>query len=337
MLGALQRSPCVVAFSGGRDSSAILAEATRVARAHGLADPVPHTLRFGDAPRTAEEEWQELVIRHLGLKSWSRRVVTDELDALGPIALDVIRRYGVHWPPNVHTFQLLLEPARGGALITGNGGDELFTPWVGHRISLLRRGRTLPRRHDVRPLALYLLPKSLLIRRSIRRGHYRLPWLAPGPARELQRTFATSSVQLGRSWAGELEEYLRSRYLEVGNGFTGAMARDGGVELVEPFFDPAYVRSVAVAAPAEGYSSRTAAMENLFGDLLPPQISSRSSKAVFTEVFGGPQTRSFAERWTGAGLDPSLVEPEVLRDVWLAPVIDIRALVPIQAAWLASS
>ena len=41
LLGALQRAPCVVAFSGGRDSSALLAEATRVARVHGLEDPVP--------------------------------------------------------------------------------------------------------------------------------------------------------------------------------------------------------------------------------------------------------------------------------------------------------
>jgi asparagine synthase (glutamine-hydrolysing) len=337
LLGALQRSPCVVAFSGGRDSSAALAEATRVARAHGLEDPVPHTLRFGDAPRTAEDEWQELVIRHLGLENWSRRIVTDELDALGPIALDVIRRYGVHWPPNVHTFQLLLEPARGGALITGNGGDELFSPWAGHRIALLRRGRAFPRRYDVRPLMLYLLPTALLVRRSIRRGHYRLPWLAPGPAAELQRTFAAGSVQLEKSWADALEDYLSSRYLEVGNGFTGAMARDAGVALVEPFFDPSYVRSVAATAPAEGYGSRTAAMESLFGDLLPPQVSGRSTKAVFTEVFAGPQTRLFAEQWTGAGVDPSLVEPEVLRDVWLAPVIDIRSLVPIQAAWLASA
>lgn len=337
LLGALRRSPCVVAFSGGRDSSAILAEATRVARAHGLDDPVPHTLRFADAPRADEEEWQELVIRHLGLSNWSKRAVTDELDALGPIALEVIRRYGVHWPPNVHTFQLLLEPARGGSLITGNGGDELFTPWVGHRIALLRQGKARPRRDDLRPLLLYLLPKSLLVRRSVRRGHYRLPWLETATARELQRTFAASSVRLERSWPEELEEYLESRYLEVGSGFTGAMAHDAGVDLVEPFFDPRYVRSVYRDAPAEGYGSRTAAMARLFGDLLPARLPSRSTKAVFTEAFAGPRTRRFAEAWTGAGVDPALVDAAALRSVWLSPLVDIRSLVPLQAAWLASA
>ena len=335
LLGALRRSPCVVAFSGGRDSSAILAETTRVARAHGLDDPVPHTLRFRDAPRADEEDWQELVIRHLGLENWSRRVVTDELDALGPIALDVLRRYGVHWPPNTHTFQLMLEPATGGSLVTGNGGDELFHPWVGHRIALLRRGRALPRREDARWLAMWLLPTAVLAGRARRRDRFRLPWLRPEPAREIQRGFVDELTRIEKEWAEELEVHLRSRYLEVVLGITGAMSRDAGVDLVEPFFDARYVRSVCAAAPREGFGSRTEAMRLLFGDLLPPKVTGRSTKAVFTEVFAGPETRRFAEQWTGSGVDASLVDPDALRETWLAPKVDIRSLVPIQAARLA--
>ncbi len=68
LLQALQQPPVVVAFSGGRDSAAILAKATQVARANGFEDPIPHTLRFPGAPRTSEEDWQELIIRHLGLR-----------------------------------------------------------------------------------------------------------------------------------------------------------------------------------------------------------------------------------------------------------------------------
>ena len=37
VLGALLRPPCVVSFSGGRDSSAALAVATRVARQQGIS------------------------------------------------------------------------------------------------------------------------------------------------------------------------------------------------------------------------------------------------------------------------------------------------------------
>ncbi|HEX8959452.1 MAG TPA: asparagine synthase-related protein [Solirubrobacterales bacterium] len=336
LLEALRRPPCIVAFSGGRDSSAILAEAVRVARAHGLEDPVPCTLRFGDAPRTAEEEWQELVIGHLRLGSWSRREVTDELDALGPIATDVLRRHGVHWPPNIHTFGLMFEVAAGGSLVTGNGGDELFSPWAGHRVALLRRGRALPRRADLRPLARALLPASLLARLSARRGRLRLPWLTPAATDRLSRTYATSLAGIERSWAEALEDYLDSRYLELGLAITGAMARDAGVALVEPFFDSRYVRSVGADAPPEGYASRGAAMARHFGDLLPPRVVGRATKAVFTEVFSGPETRRFAAEWDGSGVDLSLVDPEALREAWLAPVPDLRSLVPLQAAWLAS-
>ena len=40
VLPAVSRPPCVVTFSGGRDSSLVLAVATRVARREGLPDPI---------------------------------------------------------------------------------------------------------------------------------------------------------------------------------------------------------------------------------------------------------------------------------------------------------
>jgi hypothetical protein len=336
LLEALQRPPCVVAFSGGRDSSAILAAAAQVARAHGLEEPIPHTLLFQQAPRTEEDEWQEMVIRHLRLQSWSKRTVSDELDALGPLALDVLRRHGVHWPPNIHTFRLWLEPARGGTLLTGNGGDELFHPFPGHRVALLRRGRALPRRYDLRAILRSLLPDPLLVQWVRRRAWLDLPWLVPDAAREVERRFATTSMRIPRSWGDELERYLDSRYIELGQGITGAIARDAGAQRVDPFFDPRYIGAIAADSPPQGYGSRTAVMDRYFGDLLPPELVGRSTKAVFTEVFVGPETRRFAERWTGSGVDLSLVDPEALRQQWLSPVPDLRSLVPLQAAWLAS-
>lgn len=332
LLEALRRPPCMVAFSGGRDSSAILAEATRVARAHGLEDPVPFTLRFGWAPRTDESEWQEAVVDHLGLDEWSKREVNEELDALGPLALDVLERHGVHWPPNAHTFMLFLEPAAGGSLVTGNGGDELFSPWGGHRISLLRRGRALPRRSDLRPLLLPLFPTWFLSRRP----KYRVPWLREDAALEVGRHFASNLKRFDRSWRDTLERYLNGRYLEVALGTTGAMAQGADVRLVEPFFDARYVRAITADAPPEGYPSRTAAMERHFGDVLPTHVQSRSTKATFTEVFAGPQVRRFAQEWDGTGLDTSLIDPEALRSQWLSERPDIRSLVPLQVAWLAA-
>src|SRR5687768_13200402 len=46
LVPALSRTPCLVAFSGGRDSSAMLAMAVHVARRHGLEHPVPITFRI---------------------------------------------------------------------------------------------------------------------------------------------------------------------------------------------------------------------------------------------------------------------------------------------------
>ena len=66
ILPALARPPCLVSFSGGRDSSSVLAAATRAAAREGLDPPVPVTLRLRDAPMSDEAEWQELVVRDLG-------------------------------------------------------------------------------------------------------------------------------------------------------------------------------------------------------------------------------------------------------------------------------
>lgn len=335
LLKALRHSPCVVAFSGGRDSSALLAEAVRVARAHGLADPIAHTLRLGEAPRSREDEWQEAVVRHVGLREWSKQDVTTQLDLLGPLGASVLRSCGVHWPPNAHTLALLLGAASGGTLITGDGGDELFSGWRWARASLIARGRLRPRRRDMRAMARWLLPEGALARLSEARHPLRLPWLTREAQRRVGIEFAREAAHRQRSWAAALEGHLASRALELALAVLGRMAEDSGARLVQPFFDPAYVRAVAAAAPREGYLHRRAAMEANFGDVLPARLLGRSTKAVFTEAFWGPRSRRFAREWRGGGLDPSLVDAEAVRREWLSPVPDLRSLVPLQAAWLA--
>src|SRR3954463_7149340 len=75
---ALLRPPCVIAFSGGRDSSALLAVATRLAAREGLQPPGAVTQPFPPLPETDESEWQELVARHIGLRDWVRIAHHDE-------------------------------------------------------------------------------------------------------------------------------------------------------------------------------------------------------------------------------------------------------------------
>ena len=147
-LPALRRGRCCVSFSGGRDSSIVLAAATRVARREGLALPTPVTNRFPHAGPTDESEWQELVVRHLGLDDWLRIDHTDALDIVGPVARQVLERHGLLWPFNAHFHVPLLEAAEGGALLTGIGGDELFRerPLGARRVGAAPEGVSAPAR-----------------------------------------------------------------------------------------------------------------------------------------------------------------------------------------------
>lgn len=335
LIPALERPPCWVAFSGGRDSSAILAAATRIARFHGLEDPVPLTLRFALHPRTSETDWQELVVRHLGLARWEISQVTSELEAIGSIAAPALRRHGLYWPPNAHTMARLFQIATGSALITGNGGDEIFTPRTERRPSLREFAGVRPKRRALKYAAYNLFPKPLKIRVWTRRT-LRLPWLRPAALREVRRLYATRYHGAPKSWRDGAGDLLASRYLELTLATFDALARDADVRLVQPFYDSRFLGAVADVAPTNGFPSRAVAMRELFGDLLPQRSIERSSKASFTEVFCGSSCRAFADSWDGTGLDTTLVDTAALRGEWSKARTDFRSLTPLQAAWLAS-
>ena len=90
ILPALLRPPCLVSFSGGRDSAAVLATATALARREGLPVPIPATNVFSSDQDADESSWQETLVRHLGLSDWIRIEHTDELDLIGPYAKQVL-------------------------------------------------------------------------------------------------------------------------------------------------------------------------------------------------------------------------------------------------------
>ena len=77
--------PVAVSFSGGRDSSLLLAVAASAAKRHGLAAPIAITMRFPQAAGTEESRWQELVVRKLGIDDWRIISVGDDLDYLNAI------------------------------------------------------------------------------------------------------------------------------------------------------------------------------------------------------------------------------------------------------------
>jgi hypothetical protein len=88
--------------------------------------------------------------------------------------------------------------------------------------------------------------------------------------------------------------------------------------------------------PREGPAGRTATIDRYFGDLLPREVTRRSTKAVFTEILAGPATRSFAAGWDGIGLPHGLADPASLREQWTRERPDFRSLTALQVAWLAA-
>src|SRR5690625_5036297 len=94
--------PCYVLFAGGRDSSLVLALATRAARDNGVPDPVPVTAVYPGDEKADESRWQQLVLEHLGITERIVLSVTDERTTLGDLATTHLRRRGLVWPEAVH-------------------------------------------------------------------------------------------------------------------------------------------------------------------------------------------------------------------------------------------
>jgi len=328
---ALARPPCVVSFSGGRDSSAVLATAALVARRDGLPLPLPVTLRFPEAPGSQEQGYQEEMIRFLGLPDWERIELTSELDMVGPVAQRHLRRHGVLLPPFAHFHVPVFERAAGGTVLTGLGGDETLTEGP---LGRLRSG--LFRRSSLRALAVAAAPSAvrrwLFVRRRPQEGY---PWLLPEVEQEVLRRRNAWRAGVTDRWDTSLRVWLRTRYAAVRAASLGALARDAGAQVVNVFAEPKVVSGLAGHFGARGPVDRTAAVRELFGDVLPESVIVRRTKAFFDEAYVSDHTRDFVARWTGQGVDPTIVDLDRLAAQWQSVRPRPGSLLLLQRAWLA--
>lgn len=333
---ALRRPPCLVSFSGGRDSSAVLAAAVALARREGLELPIPATHRFPAAPASHEDRWQEDVVAHLALTDWVRNTVTDELDTVGPVAQRVLRRHGVLWPFNAHLHVPLFERAAGGSLLTGVGGDELFGPQRWRAAQALLSGRARPRPRHLATLGLALAPTA--VRREVlaRRHGRRWPWLRPEVDTLIRRRRADWAARTPRRWHAALGWWWQSRTRLVLARTLELLGSDAQTQVVQPFLAPSVLSAAAGRFGVRGPADRTAAMHEAFGDVLPESVLARRSKATFDEAFCAHHSRAFAARWNGGGIDRSHVDPDGLAVVWNAVHPDPRSFSLMQAVWLAT-
>jgi hypothetical protein len=339
LLSALQKPPCVVGFSGGRDSSALLALAAHVARREGLEAPVATTNVFPGDVQAAEAEWQELLISHVGVTAWERLRFTHEMDVVGPVAAPLLKRFGPTFPFNGHFGLPSVSLASGGTYLTGIGGDELFEPNELTRLAIVLTGGLRPRLIDLRTSSRLLAPQRLRAR------HWRRlipaePWLRPEVNHIFLAELATSLAREHLWFSGQvLHDVWRDRARTALQQTLGAFAATVGVTIRHPFQDPTFLRSVvahAAHAGRTGWHGRAAAMRHLFGDVLPVEVVRRTTKATFDSIFFNEHSRIFAEEWDGSGVDTGLVDVDRLRSAWLQPSVDPRSLSLLQSAWCCS-
>jgi asparagine synthase (glutamine-hydrolysing) len=331
---ALCRTPCAVSFSGGRDSSAVLAVATEVARRQGFPDPVPVTLRFPGVASTEESQWQELVVRHLRLREWEQIPIDDELDLLGLVAQRGLREHGLLWPPNVHVHVPMLERARGGCLLTGFDGDGLLGDWRWSRPWALLRGRARPWPRDLLRFGLALAPRRLRSRWMRPTLVQVVPWLRDEARAEFVERVRADAVREPRRWDRRIGYYRSRRYVRVTVRSLGLLAASRGLEVRHPLLDDRVLAALAVDGGATGYGDRTAATARLFGDLLPAELIARRGKAEFGRALWKPAALAFAAGWDGSGLDDELVDPERVRQAWRQPNPLFGSNTLLQLAWL---
>ena len=341
VLSALLRPPCIVSFSGGRDSSAVLALATHVARREGLPLPVPVSMRFPHCKTADEDAWQELLVGHLRLPDWTRLSFDHELDTVGPYAQAVLNRHGPLFPSNAHAHLPVVEQAPGGTLLTGFGGDELLDPgWAWHRVNQVLVGRRRMRRRDLVRIAVAYGPAPLR-RVALRRRFRNIPprsWLRPDAQRRLADADLDDLVAEPVRWdIGVDVAWWRLRYRRVIEDSLERVGQMHRVAVQHPLADGLVLAAVAREAGRAGFGDRTKAMEHLVGDLLPAEVAARSTKAVMTGAFWNRHAAGFAASWDGTGVDPDLVDVNALRERWMGTgrQMDDRTGSLLQSAWLA--
>ncbi|MCA5892870.1 hypothetical protein LEP48_05810 [Isoptericola sp. NEAU-Y5] len=333
----LIEGPCFVAFSGGRDSSAVLAAAVRAARTLGAPDPVPVTLTYPGLPATDESDWQELVVRHLGLTRWLRLDATGQTEILGPSARESLSRRGLLWPATMHTKDFLLSRIGPGTLLTGEGGDEVFSANRVRPFAELASHRR-PDSDLARRCARALLPRGARAAREAGAlAHVAQPWVHAEVQRDLHHRIAADNATEPLAWHRALGWVRGRRVASVLAATHSAIGREHGVDVVAPLLDRGFLGALVARHRTLGYPSRRAAMHEVFGSVLPRSVVERTTKAYFNHAYLADATRTFAQQWDGSGVDEALVDPALLRAEWLAPTPSGLSSLLLQQAWLAST
>lgn len=313
---ALARSPCLVSFSGGMDSSFVLAAATHAARRDGLPDPVPIIWRFVDAPAADETDRQTRVIGALGLAEPIVLTAGDDLDLLGPVATDFLDRFGLRFPANLYVHLPLVAAAGAGALLTGVGGDQVL---CGHR----DRPPALRR-------AFSALPPALLAP-AVRHRADHFPWLTPAASR--RSTARWLAHRPPRAGVARMHHRTTDRGMALGVAAFTDMAIDTGTLVMHPFLDPGVQAAFGALVERRPAARRPELLAAASGPL-PEVIAAPHPKARFHQAFVRAATARFIRRPADPALLPPGVDPARLQRFWCEHPDSTATALLIQHLWL---
>jgi len=336
VLPALRRPPCLVMFSGGRDSSLVLAVAARAARSADLPLPIAITQVFPDYAETHERQWQEIALRHLRLAEHQRQVFGGELNLLGPVVRESIRRHGLIAPSGSHLIVPTLIEARGGSMLTGMEGDGLFNGGSFAQARAVLRRRARPTRRIPLTFARALAPQRLRRWVAFRRAALRPPWLRAEPLELLLELDAREVATEPFRWDTYVAWWARRRYVVARRQAMGVLADGHDVQLIHPLMDTRFLAAVAQRGGVWGWGQRTATLRAVFAGLLPDALLARESKADFTRAYWSNDARDFIASWDGTGLPNDLIDTDALRTVWAEEMPDARTGLLLHAAWAAT-
>lgn len=338
VLRGLQKPPLVIAFSGGRDSSALLAVSAHVARREGLPMPIAFTFRYDGEAEADETAWQELVIKHLNVSDWERAHVGTRHDVIGELAQEFLMKHGLVFPPTLFNNTLPLIRARGGTHMSGEGGDEIFGV---RRATILRRILDNPKylldKQHLRHAALCFGPRPFRVaawRYDLERRLSGIDFVKPEVSEQQRRDLAAHVTSEPFNLMRSMGWHLRRKMIVMFEEGQAAIAQEHDVQHLDPFLEPKLVAAYARMVKPFGLAGRTDAMRVLFADLLPDEVLTRTSKAIFNRGFLTDVGREFARSWQGQGVDTDIVDVDALRAAWLADWPPSQSFGLLQAAWL---